>query len=123
MAKTLAPAQVASPLLATIAQAGDACLATAHGGAFSVAPAGESVHTAEFDDSVFVVVEYTLYNEVKHSDKNSARLFLCNDLKANEFGEFEGGDDEFDDESDSEEAFGEFESDGEYSDEYDEYDE
>jgi hypothetical protein len=114
-AKTSTPVQVASPLLTTIAQAGAAGLtATHHRRAFGVCLAEKTAHTAKFDDSAFVVVEYTLYNEVKHGDKNSARLLLCNGLEANESGEFEGGDDEFDDE---------FEGDGEYSEGCDEDDE
>jgi hypothetical protein len=102
--KTSTPVQVASPLLATIAQVGAAGLtAIHHGGAFGISPAEKTAHTAEFDDRVFVVDEYKLYNEVKHGDKNSGRLSLSDDPEADEFGEFEGDD-------------------GDYSGELDEYD-
>jgi hypothetical protein len=119
-AKTFSPTHVASLVPITIAQASAADLTAILGGASDVVPAAKTDRTTEFDDSVFIVNEYTLYKEVKHGDKNSARLFLCNDLEANEFGEFEGGDDESRDDG---ETFSEFEGDGEYSEEYDKYDE
>jgi hypothetical protein len=114
--KTFSPAHDASPVRINIAQAGAADLPAILGGASGVVPAAKSDRAAEFENSVLIIDEYTLYNEVKHGDKNSARLFLC-DLEADEFGEFEGGDDESDDDG---ETFSEFEGDGEYDEEYDE---